>query len=220
MPVTTEQVLGALYWVCINTVLAFIPVGMGYLIVRLTELPEKGRPLIRVGIVCASLIWLLFLPNTCYLLTEWRHFLVEIFQRGVYEKWHNGGDIEALMHIIRLWFFFMAFSALGAISFALAVRPIHRLLARRISMWLVGPPFFFLMSLGVYFGLRQRYNSWEMLTNPGPIVQTAIDAFGRPQLLGLIIGFAICLWMVYLVIDIWVDGFWVRLRRSAVPGAP
>jgi uncharacterized membrane protein len=108
----------------------------------------------------------------------------------------------------------------GALSFALAIRPVHRLASRiGLAAWKWGIPFFGLMSLGVYLGLILRYNSWELLTRPGLILTSVWAAVQRPRLLLVILAFGGFLWAAYGMMDIWIDGFLARWSRF-VEGRP
>jgi uncharacterized membrane protein len=207
-------------WVIFDVVLALIPIGLAYLLAWMVKRPGSKLPMARVGIVAIGIIWLAMMPNTCYLLTEWRHFFRELQGYGLLPRIILYWDTEAIMTLIRLWFFYIAFSLIGVMSFTLAIRPVHKLLVKRVPMWVIGPPFFFLMSLGVYLGWALRFFTWDIVLKPGAVFSTIMQVFQRQHLPALIIGFAICLWVLYLITDIWVDGFQMRLRRNAVPGAP
>ena len=77
-------------------------------------------------------------------------------------------------------------------------------------MW--GTLLFLLVSLGVFLGLVPRYNSWNLVTHPGQIFSTIGTVFHHPVLSAFLVVFAAMLWLAYLVIDIWIDGFLLRWR--------
>jgi uncharacterized membrane protein len=199
-------------WVGVNVVLALISVGLAPIMVWLASHKDAKRPVMRLGLLVAVLLWLVFLPNSCYLFTEWRHYLEMIHGEHLFERW-VARDYEALLILIRYFLFYLAFSAVGALTFVLSVRPLHRFLRGRVSLWLAGPPFFFLMSLGVYLGLRARFNTWDIIMRPLLLWDKITDAFSQQRLPALVIGFAVLLWLVYLVMDVWVDGCELRLQQ-------
>ena len=92
-------------------------------------------------------------------------------------------------------------------------------------MGLLAIPFFLLVSLGVYLGLIVRLNSWDLLSRPRYVADIALDAFTRPLLLKAIFVLAAFLWVLYVTVDIWLDGFQARFLKSSnsaghpLPGA-
>ncbi len=83
---------GTIIWVVWNGTLAMIPVGAGY---TLTRSVLGKRPLRVTGYLLAfalGLIWFIFLPNTCYLLTEWRHYLGTIDSQNLFMR-ANGDSV-------------------------------------------------------------------------------------------------------------------------------
>lgn len=71
--------------------------------------------------------------------------------------------------------FFFSYALLGWVLFVYATRPVLYGAARRFSInrqWLTGP-LIILIALGIMMGLVNRWNSWEIITDPyGLIVQT------------------------------------------------
>jgi len=192
-----------------NTSLAVIPVAAAYAMYWLAH--RKSRALANIGIIILGLIWLAFLPNTCYLLTEWRHFLWRVGYSGLYAEWR--ADASSALELMIYTLFYMVFSGIGVLTLALAIRPIHRLARERGAvMWVWGVPLFLLLSIGVYLGLILRFNSWELLSRTGEIWASALEVARRPALTFFVVSFAGFLWLVYLATDIWIDGLLARLR--------
>ena len=204
----------ALYWFVINISLALVPVVLANVIRLLVNQDGTIRPLLRAPVFILGMAWLAFLPNTCYLLTEWRHFLALV------DYAHLGtriqGDPSAVIMLMEITLFYFVFSAIGVLAFALAIRPIARIAKMRgMNLWVWGAPFFLLMSLGVYLGLVLRFNSWELIYKLGEIWASVLQLAFHPTRSLFILIFAAILWLVYLVIDIWVDGLALRLRRPS-----
>lgn len=199
-------------WVMWNLFLALIPVGLGYAIyglIWITPVAKRPRILPLIGIV--TLAWLAFLPNSCYLLTEWRHYLSQITHSPTYQ--HVNSDHTALFKLSASALFYLIYSGLGLLCFTLAIRPIER--ACRIVGWTfpaLAYPFFLVVSIGVYLGLILRFNSWEIVTNPIPVFQAAVRIPQNISLTVAIAVFAILLWFTYEAIDLWVDDIVGRLR--------
>lgn len=200
-------------WVIWNTFLALIPVAAGYAIYALYKYPGRRTTAIRAAMLVLGLVWLAFMPNTCYLLTEWRHFLARIGYSNLYAEMYVSKDAAFRLMIYTL--FYMFYSGIGLLAFALAIRPIAWLMRqRRLTVWIWAVPFFLLMSLGVYLGLILRLNSWDVILNPHVVWASIVSTLTRPALVCLIGAFAGFLWFVYLAMDIWVDGLLCRLRSN------
>ena len=203
-----------------NGFLAVIPVGLAYLIARFIRREEPTRRAawrryLLVGLL--GVLWLFFLPNTCYLLTEWRHYLNALSHSDIISRTLNARDNHAIVTLCAYSLAFLLYSLFGLFTFALGIRPIARLLrARMAHYWVLGIPFFPLMSLGVYLGLIHRFNSWDLLMAPGKIFREGAQAVLRPYTGMYILLFGLFLWGGNYLFDIWIDGFHARcaaLRR-------
>ncbi|MHB1000182.1 MAG: DUF1361 domain-containing protein [Armatimonadota bacterium] len=204
-------------WVSWNTFLAIIPIVFAYLIDITYRSITKSR-IKTVSLVTLGILWMLFLPNTCYLLTEWRHFLIEIGERNLHVQWQESSR-SALSLMIRT-LFYLCYSGIGVLTFAAAIRPIVRILKQtEIKLWLIGIPFFILLSLGVYLGLILRFNSWDLFSRPNEIWWSITRLLYRPTLSGLILLFGGFLWLSYIIMDIWIDGFICRWKETSLKKA-
>ncbi len=200
-------------WVMWNLFLALIPVGLGYTIWGLIQITPAGKRIrILPLLIIITLTWLAFLPNSCYLLTEWRHYLSRITHSPTYQ--HVNSDHAALFKLSTSALFYLIYSGMGLLCFTLAIRPIER--ACRIVGWtfpVLAYPFFLVVSIGVYLGLILRFNSWEVITNPRPIFQAIARIPQNTSLTVAIVIFALLLWFTYEAIDLWADGIMERLRE-------
>lgn len=107
-------------------------------------------------------VWLLFIPNTAYIITDVRHllnFCPENFTRVC---------IENAWMIL----FFFTYGLVGWLAFIYLLNQMQVIIARikgrltaYIFIWLVIP----FISLGVMLGLINRWNSWEAFIYPGRI---------------------------------------------------
>jgi uncharacterized membrane protein len=119
-----------------------------------------------------------------------------------------------------VWFgirmlFYIAYSGTGMLLFVLSTRPIWRIVKQmKIKAVWVAIPFFFINALGVYLGLIPRFNSWDIMHRPSVIINEILKVFQRSHLIGLVIGLALFLWLVYLFFDIWIDGFKERVKSK------
>jgi uncharacterized membrane protein len=200
-------------WVGWNIFLSLIPVALAYAVAGLAG-PSFNRLYAsrKMLVILVGLVWIAFLPNACYLLTEWRHFLERLGDTGLTFRWHHdsGAALELMMNTL----FYLCYSGIGMLTFALAIRPVARVFKDAgAKLWVWGIPLFMLNSLAVYLGLVLRFNSWEMLTKPSDIWAATTALGARPVLTSFILAFAVFLWIAYWIMDIWVDGFAVRWRN-------
>lgn len=195
-----------------NIMLAVVPVFLGLILGWLANRPRL--PLSAwAGIFVVGLAWLAFLPNTCYLLTEWRHFLETLDATNLYLRARM--NASTTVWLMAYTAFYFLYSGFGMLCFALAIRPVAATLRRaRVNLVIPGLLLFGMLAVGVYLGLIQRYNSWDLLARPGTVVDSVVELGSRPLLSLFLMGFAGFLWLAYVAVDIWVDGLVQRFRRS------
>jgi uncharacterized membrane protein len=204
--------LGTILWVMWNGMLATIPVGAGYALRSVLD----RKPLRVTGCALAlalGLIWLIFLPNTCYLLTEWRHYLDMLDSQNLFLR-AKGDNVLFIKLTLGTMFYFL-YSLFGMAAFAMAIRPVERAALRRgiaVRFWAL--PFFAAVALGVYLGLVLRFNSWDAIGNPAMVWEAIVEVGGRPKLAAFILAFGGFLWVAYEVLDIWIDGLKQRLAAG------
>jgi len=196
-------------------------VALAYAIARIYRTGISTRayaPVYYLLIAVLGIGWLLFLPNTCYLLTEWRHYFDSLGHTDIINRSLDVRDTHAIATLVTLSLAFLMYSLFGLFTFALGIRPIARLLREwMVHYWLLGFIFFPLMSLGVYLGLIHRFNSWDLARDPGIIFQQGVDAIVRPFSGMAIIILSLFLWFSYYLCDVWIDGICMRfifLRKN------
>ena len=110
------------------------------------------------------LAWLLFIPNSFYILTDLYH-LADNHRNSLVPEWF---DLSLIL----------SFAWNGLLLGILSVRQIEKILIPQASIfqeWLFLYPVMWLNALGVYTGRYLRYNSWDIITNP---FQLLSDIFG------------------------------------------
>lgn len=204
-------------WVVWNVFLAVIPVGLAHLMEWAAA--RDGRrigPSRQAALLLIGTAWLLFMPNTCYLLTEWRHFLERLQYTDMNVRWQ--GDSRAALSLMLQTLFYLAYSGIGVLCFALAIRPVARIAGRYgATVWIWAIPFYLLMSLGVYLGLILRFNSWDFLNRPGEIWSAVLGLAERPSLSLVVVLFAGFLWLMYWLMTVWIDGLICRIQAAKRP---
>ncbi|AZH28963.1 DUF1361 domain-containing protein [Paenibacillus sp. M-152] len=146
-----------LYW---DIFLAWVPVFISLLMVALSKL--RYAKVRNILLFFAAWVWLFFLPNALYLVTELLHAFRFYDVNPGTRFWLN----------TQFWLIlFTSFSAAGIGLFltSLCVLMIHRMLRKICSGWLAWVVVFvmlWLASIGVYIGRFARWNSWDVLLQP------------------------------------------------------
>ena len=129
-----------------NLFLAAIPFGAALLF-------ERVKPLVLR--IAAFAVWLLFLPNAPYIVTDFVH----LRPRPPVPLWF---DILLLLSAAGTGLI------LGYGSVMIVQRAIERRHGARTG-WLVAAASLFLSAFGIYLGRFVRFNSWEVVTDPLPL---------------------------------------------------
>lgn len=204
--------IGSILHIAWNAFLAIVPVVTAYAVRGLLDRRPTSTWRYLLGGALA-VVWFVFLPNTCYLLTQWRHYLTDLDSGNLYLRATQDSVLFIKLVIGSLFYFLYAL--FGMLTFAMAIRPIERLAIKRgilVKFWAV--PFFAAVSLGVYLGLVLRFNSWDFATSPARIWQSVVEVGGRPLLAAMILAFGAFLWASYESADIWLDGLKHRVLRG------
>lgn len=203
----------SILWVCWNIFLALIPVVLGYLINKIVSSTSPPRRLkVAIPIALLFLVWLAFLPNTCYLLTEWRHFLGKVLHSDIYRQAETNHSALFRLNVAALYY--ILYSGLGVFCFTLAIRPIERTF--RILGWkfpYFAPFLFLFISIGVYLGLILRLNSWYVITRPDMVFLSILGIAHSKALVLAIIVFMMVIWALYEGLDLWLDAFLDRMGK-------
>lgn len=173
--VTGELTYIFLAW---NLFLAWIPFALSC---QLRHIKNRGV----VFLVLAG--WLLFFPNAPYIITDFLH----LKQRPPVPYWF---DILLLFS-----------AALNGLLLGLAsLVTVERFLINRYGkQWTAFIVFcsFFLCSFGIYIGRYLRWNSWDIILNPGEIaydlIKRVINPFDHIQTWSVTLLFGCFLYVVY-----------------------
>jgi uncharacterized membrane protein len=208
-------ILQSARWIAWNIFLALVPVALAYGIAAFSHQARRYK-IAWLALAPLVTLWFIFLPNSCYLFTEPVHLLEAVEQSSLWPRARH--DSEAALQL-GLWTgVSLCYVAVGALSFALAIRLVRATCEQAdmaVSRW--AALFFFLQAIGVYLGRIVRYNSWDLLTRPTTVLETAVSLVNRPILLSGLALFGLFLWLAYVVADVWIDGALLRWRQWARP---
>lgn len=187
-----------------NLLLAWIPYALAHILIRRT----KSGPF---GILAwlLSFSWLIFLPNTFYLLTDFAHLplygvdsFALLYQGTLEHSW--------------LWFDLILIGACvwaGMLLGFLSVKAIHEVLLKRVSEKTAAACIVLVLTLaaiGIYLGRVARFNSWEIVSNPWGLVSYATSGAGNIQsqisFFSFVVPLAMFLVLIYFSVFGWRRG--------------
>lgn len=115
----------------------------------------------------ASVLWLLFLPNSFYMVSDFIH--LQDARRG-----------DLLYDVVMFTAFIFTGVALGVVSLYMVHQEFNKRFSPRTgTVWLGA--IFLLCSFAIYLGRDLRWNSWDILTNPGGLLFDVSDRLLHPR---------------------------------------
>lgn len=148
---------GFLLW---NLFLAFIPFVVGLYISYKSHYTNKWL------IATAMSFWLLFFPNAPYIMTDFVHL-------------HHRPPVPFWFDLMLLISFAWNGLLLGYISLLLIHETVQRLW-NNTTAWLFSIGSLCLGAFGIYLGRFLRWNSWDAVFNPKPLLMDIADRFLHP----------------------------------------
>jgi len=143
--------------------------------------------------ILTFLAWLLFIPNSFYILTDLYH-LADSHRNSRVPEWF---DLVLIL----------SFAWNGLLLGVLSTRQVEKLLATdttTLGRWLFLYPVMWLNALGVYTGRYLRYNSWDIVTDPfnllRDILGMIIHPFRHHYAWDMIFCYSILLTLIYVLI--------------------
>jgi len=154
-----------------NLILAWAGLYFGWLLAEWL----KTHPWKSWSSIGLSALWLFFLPNTWYLVTDFIH---------VYPT----GEISELYDIVLM----MSVTLVGIILGYTSLYLLHHEFKKRLTparTFLVIEAVILLSSYAIYLGRVLRWNSWDVVSNPGGLIinvsSSVLDPLGQPHAFSL-----------------------------------
>lgn len=176
-----------------NLFLAWIPLALVLWLAKVlrSRLWSNWLPL------AITVAWVLFLPNSFYMLTDYIH-LYEVPR------------LYVLFDVVMFTSFILNGLMLGYLSLFLVHQEFLKRLSRRASALLVGGVLL-LASFAIYIGRDLRWNTWDILFNPASVIfdvsDRIINPSAHPQVFSTTFSFFVLLASVYIVV-------WHMLRAA------
>lgn len=193
-------------WIIWNLFLAFIPLALSFFLYRRRSL---GRSLLWW---VAFIVFIAFLPNAPYLLTDIIH-LIRATRSG-YSVW-----IITLIFIPLHLFAILA----GFQAYVIAVMN-QSIYLKRIGLekFVTGSELLthLLCAIGVFMGRFRRYNSWDLVTDPGNVLLGTLNDLTSKRPLAVIVVSFVLLTVLYWITKQINLGLVLRFRqiRAEEPG--
>ena len=168
-----------------NLFLAWVPLGLSTLLLKVLEKRLWSHWLS----VFLTLVWLLMLPNSFYMISDFIHI-------------HNMSPQHLLYGVVTFTAFIFTAAFVGFAS----LYQVHAELRKRFRQQtssLVVAAILFVCSFAIYLGRDLRWNSWDVLLNPSGILfdvsDRVIHPLGHPGTLSTTLSFFVLLGSLYVV---------------------
>ncbi len=162
-----------------NLFLAWIPFLIAF------SLNQKEKKVHPIKLVLYLFVWLLFLPNAPYIITDFVH----LRPRAGVPFWYDGMAI-----------FIFAFH--GLILGIVSTLFIHEALEKytnSIKVWLFLCFSFLLTGYGIYLGRFLRWNSWDIVVHPIALLQESFLKLTNPLAIAVTGIFSLIMFFSYLI---------------------
>lgn len=134
-------------------------------------------------------LWLAFLPNTFYLLTDFIHI-------------HELRSADLVSGVVMLSSFVLNGVLLGLLSVYIVHRELVRRVKTRTAVGLL-TLVFLTCSFAIYIGRELRWNTWDIIINPSSLLFDVTDRLLNPSqhpgVFGITAGFFVLLTSMYIV---------------------
>jgi uncharacterized membrane protein len=167
-----------LFFLVWNLFLAFIPYFfISYLKTQITIRKSKIKTL------SLLFLWLLFLPNSFYILTDLIHLS------------------QSSSHLV--WFDLVVISSYALIGFSIGIisliefENIIKNYTSPLATNLIIPAICFLCGIGIYLGRILRYNSWDIMSNPLELIQALLTSLSSTHALLFSFYFGVYIYLFY-----------------------
>ncbi|HXY17835.1 MAG TPA: DUF1361 domain-containing protein [Candidatus Nitrosopolaris sp.] len=176
-----------------NLVLAWLGLVFGWLLIRQLKVTRWAS----WQNISLSVLWLFFLPNTWYMLTDFIH---------VYPT----GEISELYDIAMIGSLVITGFILGFTSLYLVHKELFKRFGAKPSAYLVAGVIL-LSSFAIYLGRDLRWNSWDVIANPSGLILNVSDRIIDP--LGHLRAFNVT-GLFFVLISVLYTAVWLVFRPA------
>jgi uncharacterized membrane protein len=173
-----------------NLLLLVIPFFLAKILYRLWKKNSFKNINEKIAAILFFMLWLLFIPNSVYVLTDVRHLLnycpVNYYRICINNAW--------------MIVFFFTYASIGWVTFVLLLNQMKAIfkeaygqLIEKLFVIIIIP----IISLGVLLGLVNRWNSWEVFLDPLKIINSSLYYFIDWTYFKNLLLFSIFLYILY-----------------------
>lgn len=151
----------SLIYILWNIFLAFIPFFISFILLSLS----KEKKLSKIIFIIGFIIWMLFIPNAPYIVTDFIHL----------------GEIRSVPMLYDIFLIFSSASVglmLGFHSFFHIEQIIKTKYSPRITSLIMGL-IMIIISFGIYLGRFMRFNSWDVFVNHTSLIKNVWRIFSQ-----------------------------------------
>lgn len=145
-----------------NLLLAWLPLLFAWLLSRVL----KRRRWLSWQSISLTVLWLGFLPNSFYLVTDFIHLRPYV-------------GVSLVFDTVMFMSFALAGLTLGLMGVFLVHKELHKRLPKQ-QTWIVLGLVILLASYAIYLGRYLGWNSWDLITNPDGILLDVFEGFLNP----------------------------------------
>lgn len=193
-----EVFLDNFYFIWINSFLALVAVAFGWLMNKANSTFSKAW---------TGFLWLIFLPNTIYILTDLTHLV---------EQWPKVDNFFKFILIIQYSFF----SIFGIVAFLISIYFFQKLMERKSKKGIRGSTVLaicilnLIVGFGVVLGGIERTNSWHIITNPSKVLEDILSLIYSKELLALSMGIGVFANVLYFLMAETVAAWGKKLFKN------
>ncbi len=161
-----------------NLFLAFVPYWISSFLIKQKQITIHYLPI--------ALLWVLFLPNSPYILTD----LFHLKPRNDIPLWY---DLVLVC----------SFALIGFTLFYKSIIDMIKLAKEQIDhtyIKFILPLFFWLIAFGLYLGRYLRFNSWDIVNHPFRLANKSFNSLLHKDTIAFTVIFAVFMWLVYLTL--------------------
>lgn len=177
-----EVIIKNTYWMSFNMALAVIPVILGFLLFFTKN---------KISRLFIGLLWLLFLPNTIYIILDLFH---------LFETWY---EVTGALRIVLL-LQYLVLLLVGLVTYFYSLYPVelvwHKKVRKKKQLFIELVILNFLIGFALVLGNIERVNSWDALMNMQFVISSSIEILTTFPLLILAVCYGILSNLVYFTI--------------------
>jgi len=139
---------------------------MPLMLSRLLRAAHERRTGIAAQLSLAA-IWLLFLPNAPYIVTDWVHLTYL-------------SDFQYVFDVLLL----ISCAGTGLLLGYASLFDVHAIVTKRLGHrwgWIVATASLILSAYGIYLGRVERWNTWDVITNPNGLLASIANCLLNPS---------------------------------------